>query len=194
MHKYGLASHNTMSYGKPRNPLLRPFHFVARCQNISIEEQYEKYGVRMFDLRVKFNRKAQKWFFAHGFMEFGEDIDRTLKYLDSRDECVYVRLILEYNRPAKEMDGIVRKFVDTFGSGRHSWRNIIFFEYRRKYDWKQLFSYEGMPAPEIYQAVSSMTGSKIDDWFPALYARLHNRDILRQGTSADWLMMDFVGW
>lgn len=47
-----LGSHNSLTYLRPRKWWQVPFHFMARCQGVNYMEQYEKYGVRLFDLRV----------------------------------------------------------------------------------------------------------------------------------------------
>ena len=189
MRGYRLASHDSMSHARPEKWWMRPFHFIARCQSRGIAEQYAA-GARMFDLRVKWTSRG--WRFAHGYMTFRGDVNETLRQLDGMPEPVYVRIILEYNRKPKDIEEITSRFMRDFGEKRTEYPNITFFEYRRKYDWEQVFSDEGMPAPEIYQAVSSMTWRVWDDWFPALYARAHNRDILRQGTDKEWLMIDFI--
>ena len=34
---------------------MKPFRFMARCQDVDIKTQYEKYNVRYFDLRINFD-------------------------------------------------------------------------------------------------------------------------------------------
>lgn len=50
-----LASHNSMTYLPIKKWWLKPFRFIAQCQNKTIEEQYQA-GVRMFDIRIAFNK------------------------------------------------------------------------------------------------------------------------------------------
>ena len=61
-HDYILGSHNTMSYLTPRNWFYKLIAFTAKCQSKSIQEQYEKYDVRLFDLRFRFNKKGSRIF------------------------------------------------------------------------------------------------------------------------------------
>lgn len=193
-HKFKIGSHDTMTYLKPAAWFLRPFHFVAKCQNLSIEDQY-KAGCKMFDIRLKYNKKTRDWDFAHGCMRFkGDSYDRVLSWLNDAavNEKIYVRMVLEYNRPIKDIDSITQLFAITCSQLRHQYKNLIFFGFNRKYDWKECYSYEGMPYPDIYQATSSMTWKIWDDWFPWLYAKSHNKDNLEQGTSHDWLSLDFI--
>ena len=53
-----LGSHNSWSYLPVKQWYFTPFAFTARCQSIDIRTQYEKYGVRCFDLRVRFDKNT----------------------------------------------------------------------------------------------------------------------------------------
>lgn len=183
-----------MTYLTPRNWWLRPFHFLAQCQNATIEEQYEKYDVRLFDIRVKYNTKENIWEFAHGMMTFkGKTPKEVFDWLNAKDEKIYIRLILEYNKPNNDIQWISEYFVNQVKNWIKEYPNLVFFELVRKYDWKQLYSYEGMPHFDIYQACSSSTWNALDDWWPWLYAHMNNADNKRQGTDKEFLLMDFVG-
>ena len=64
-----LGSHNSWSYLPPRRWWMRPIAFMAKCQRVDIRTQYERYGVRCFDLRVRFN-KYGLGIVAHGIVEY----------------------------------------------------------------------------------------------------------------------------
>lgn len=188
-----IASHDTMSYEKPKAWYLKPFHFVAKCQSLSIFDQYEQYGIRLFDLRIRWNKKDNKWVFSHGCMVFDTpDVEDILSWLNDRGSCM-VRLVLEYNSPTKNIDEISDRFCTFCDEVIKNFPNIQFFEFRRKYDWKKLYTYLDEPNPDLFQATSSMTGKIIDDWWPWLYAWLFNKDVLNQGTTHEYLLMDFIG-
>ena len=53
-------SHNSWTYLKPRTLIGCIFRWAGRCQSHSIVEQYEKYGVRIFDLRIKLDKNKIK--------------------------------------------------------------------------------------------------------------------------------------
>ena len=112
---YKLGSHDTMTYLKTKSWILRPFHFVAKCQNINIENQYEC-GARMFDIRLKYNFNDADFVFAHGCMEFtGTTYDHIFTWLDNKakesGEPIYVRMVLEYNREPKSINWITEQYV-----------------------------------------------------------------------------------
>ena len=47
-----LASHNSLSYIKPKKWWEKLINFTSKCQSYDIETQYE-YGVRLFDIRIR---------------------------------------------------------------------------------------------------------------------------------------------
>lgn len=184
-----LGTHNSMSYSRPVKWLHRIFHFISKCQEVTIEEQYEKYNVRLFDLRLKYNWNKRKWYFAHGSTEYEADIKNTLDYLNSKKDCV-VRLVLEYNKPVKHIDQISAMFVLLAIQFIKTYKNIKFFEFARKYDWEILLPSNYKPS--YYQAVSSTTWKVWDDWYPYLYAHRFNKENLEQGTNKEFLLLDFI--
>lgn len=187
-HNYKLASHDTMTYLKPNEWYLIPFKFMAQCQNKTIKEQYEKYGIRYFDLRVKFNKKG-KPVFAHGAMTFKGDVYDTLKYLNSKGEEVWVRMLLEVGSYDYKQEAL---FVEFCKNIVMNYPNLKFHNGRRKYDWQIVYQFPN-PEPSLDQKVSSMTWKVLDDWCPYIYAKAMNKKNLEAGTDKDYLMIDFVG-
>lgn len=190
---FKIGSHDTMTYLPPKHWWMRPFKFVARCQRKTIEEQYEQYGIRLFDIRVKYNEKKKEWEFAHGLMTFkGKTPKEVFEYLNSQQEQVLVRLVLEYNKEPKHVDLISSLFAMQAVKWREEYPNVVFYGFNRKYDWKCLYKYDGMREPTMYQAISSQTCKTWDDWWPWLYAFFNNADNLKQGTSCEFMLLDFV--
>lgn len=192
-HDYILASHNTMSYLTPLKWYMRPIVFTAQCQSKTIQEQYEKYGVRLFDLRFRFNKKGQVHF-AHGVMEYKGDIEGTLKYLNNIGD-IPVRVMLE-NKPGdkdKEFKAWCEYLENTYS-------NIKFFCGRNKWNWEQLYKFKN-PEPSMTDKYSScntnepgkpQTGTIVDDLCPIWYAKKNNKKNRALGTEKDYLMIDFV--
>ena len=69
---------------------------------------------------------------------------------------------------------------------------MTFFGGNRKYDWKVVHDF-GIQEPTLDDKYSSTTGSKIDDLWPWLYARLNNKSNIQNGTNKDVLFIDFIG-
>ena len=186
-----LGTHNSMSFSKARKWWMEPFRFLARCQAVSLQRQYEL-GARLFDLRIKFNKKGEV-FFAHGIMEYKESIDDALAFLDSIGADV--RILLE-NQP----DEFENSFIVWCQKVRKQYPNIKFFGGRNKYTWKEVYKF-GYKGPSFHEKYSSynteekdkpITGTYLDDWFPLLYAWLNNKKNIEKGTDRDYLMIDFV--
>ena len=188
MKTYKLASHDSMTYLKPNEWYLAPFKFMAQCQNKTIEEQYEDYGIRYFDLRIKFNRDCQP-VFAHGMMTFKGNVWKILEYLNNKGEKVWVRLLLEISKSDEIQESAFSSFCKLIES---KYTNLIFHNGRRKFDWKIVYNFSN-PEPSLDQKVSSMTWKVFDDWYPYIYAKMMNKKNLEIGTDKDFLMIDFVG-
>ena len=67
---YILGAHNSLTYLRPKKWWMVPFHWMARCQGVDYKEQYEKYGVRLFDLRIWFSDDTREIVVCHGVMTF----------------------------------------------------------------------------------------------------------------------------
>lgn len=186
-----LASHNSMSYLPPRKWWMYPFRFMARCQSKSIEEQYEKYGIRMFDLRISFRKLLPE--FRHGAIAYKGDVCKVLDYLNSKRDCK-VRLILEeyLNDKTQYQEDMFKVFATNC---EHIYENIMFFGGVRKRDWKEIYKFKYSPSYDNKYSsdnTNGTTGTILDDWFPWLYARLNNKKNISKGTDKPWMFIDFV--
>lgn len=189
MKKLKLASHNSFTYMKPAKWYMRPFNFMSRCQSENIIRQYTDYNVRIFDLRVAFDRKG-KPFIRHGLMDYGyKGVENALSFLDLSKEKVYVRVILERGRREHSLDE-EKLFVAYCRRLQDKYINILFLEGVRKYDWGKLFDF-GTKSPSMEADFSSVKGSKLKDLWPRLYARKHNGKAIKS-CKAPYLMLDFV--
>ena len=193
-----IASHNTMSYLTPAKWYMRPFHFIGRCQDLTLEQQLKK-GVRVFDIRITFD-KSYTPRFAHGRMMFkSKNVEHYLRIINTFGNCS-VRIILEtpHNNDIDDIHMnlftcLVMKWIGIF-------KNIKFFEGTRKYDWWQVVNINQLhPTPKYIQKISSMTGSILDDWFPRLYAMFNNRKNIDKyvkdnpSNKDGYIFIDFIG-
>lgn len=174
------GSHNSLTYLPLENWWMYPFNWIAKCQSKSYIEQYES-GIRDFDLRVRF--KDNSPIVCHGLMEYkgGEQIIRDfLDYLNSRGDCK-VRLILEVDKAEIRQD---QQFIDYVKFLIEYYKNIVFWEFRRKCDWKLLYT---SPLGDDYydQDVSSVNYCI----WPWLYAKLYTR---HSKTNKEVLFLDFI--
>lgn len=181
-----IGTHNSMSYLPLKKWYLYPFKFMAKCQSKSIKEQYEVYGARMFDLRIAFRNFKPE--FRHGIMAYKGNVIDVLKYLNSLNNKIYVRLTLETKKEDNTQENLFKCLCNLW---EKQYKNIKFFNGRRKFDWKKLYNFK-TKEPNITQLVSSMTWKKLDDWCPWLYARIMNKKNIANYKSKDWLLIDFI--
>lgn len=182
-----LASHDSMTYLKPKKWYLYLFQFMARCQNKTIQEQFEIYGIRYFDIRIRYDKNNEREF-AHGYVSYEGDVLKVLEYLNSKNEEIQIRLILETDEEDLLQEGLFKIDCKQF---EQEYPNLKFHAGRRKFDWKQLYRFYN-PEPVLDQKISSMTWKIFDDWCPYIYARLMNRKNIKKGTNKDYLMIDFL--
>lgn len=199
-----IGSHNTMSYLPPRKWWGKLIRFTAKCQSANIEDQIKRYGCRLFDIRVRYN-DCGDLVFAHGVVEFEGDVMMYIRELNQYavelNEPVYVRVILESNSPMKDQEEQEEHFTYFCEYIQRHFKNLTFFGGRRKYDWAKLYEFYTVE-PELddkYSSTTEMFGgkhgslrAKIDDIWPWLYAKTHNKKNRKKGTTKDCLFLDFV--
>lgn len=190
-----IGSHNSISYITPRKWWMKLFTWAARCQEISIEEQF-KTGVRLFDFRYKINIKNQATY-AHGIIEYNIDIDEPLIFLNelsTQDDPIYIRILQE------NIEGYhTVEFINWCKEIQKKYPNLIFFGGQNKYTWKVVYDFPNNPGPSLLNKYSSnnqekepVTGTWLDDLYPKLYAWLWNKKNIKKGTDRDFLFIDFV--
>lgn len=186
-----LQSHNSWSYLRPEKWWLRPFRFMARCQKASIYHQYYDYGVRSFDLRIRFDKKG-RIVIAHGFFQFDINYMTLMKHLEfMNDNGCIVRVLHEARNKKQYTEESVERFKDFCQAMEVRFPNIKFYCGRNLYNWEFDYKYEYEPTEEaVYSSVQDP--KIIDDWFPWLFAKLNNKKILKKGTDKDILAIDFV--
>lgn len=195
-----IGSHNTFSFAPVKQWYLRPIKFMGRCQRADIFSQFAIYNVRYFDLRLVFNKKGELNV-AHGIFHWDVDIDSELSWLNLWDETVYVRVILEQNSERKNQAFFDEKFIEKCKELQEKYKRLIFVGGNRKYDWAKLYDFN-TTEPTLDDRYSSTTRlfgerkhdfvDKLDDLWPWLYAKIHNKELYSKGTDKDVLFLDFV--
>lgn len=189
-----LASHNTLSYLKPKQWWFKPFKFMARCQSKTIEEQFNDYGIRFFDFRVSFD-KNNNVIFKHGFFIYDTDrtIDEYLSWLESQNKAVTVRILLEefkdngheelFKSLCERVENTYKKIKFCGGTYKRGSNKIYKFKY-----------YKNIKYAELHSSVTD-TYSFFDEFFPWIYAKTKNKsniEKMKNNKEYNYLMIDFV--
>ena len=185
-----LGSHNAWSFLKPRKWWMKLIGFTAKCQKCDIQTQYEKYGVRCFDLRLRFDKDGTPMI-VHGPIEYEQyRFGNDLMWLDGKDDAI-VRILLDTRSKKQYTDHQKNAFTICCAILQQTYKNIKFCEGRDLYTWKVNYDFcTNVTFEELY---SSVCPPKIvDDWLPWFYAKLHNRKNIQKGTDKDVLLIDFV--
>ena len=188
-----VGSHNSWSYLPTKKWWMAPFKFMAKCQDVDIKTQYDKYNVRCFDLRIRFENG--NLVLAHGLFQYKittSELLEDLNYLNFMRNC-YVRILHEV-RNKKQYTEESKEQFKLFCSGLVTmYPDIKFWCGRNLYNWQ--FDYDFGKEPSCEEKYSSVCAPKIlDDWWPKIYAKLHNKEIRKQGTDKEILLIDFVNY
>lgn len=199
-----LGSHNTMTYLKPRKWWMWFGKFMAKCQKLTIEEQYEK-GARFFDLRISFIEENGiiKPIFSHGLIDYKGEVTGALEFLNNKSD-VQCRIIYEKGNDPELFKQYVQHWMTIYP-------NLKITSTQAKGNWinqvepntpsipiKDCYAscnghypkYEKLPGILRYK---SWSGFLIDDLWPWIYAKLHNKKNLDQYKDSDIiLLIDFI--
>lgn len=206
-----LGSHNTMTYLKPRKWWMWLGRFMAKCQNLTIEKQYEK-GARWFDIRVSFpknkNGEHDGPVFSHGLMDFkGTTPTDVFSFLNTKPDA-YCRIVLEKGDDV-ELDlfkfyvigwmNVYPNMNVTQIAKKGNWSNILEPNSKSPFGGKDAYAsangyypkYENWPGILRYK---SWSGLLIDDLWPWIYAKFNNKKNVEKYKNDDIvLLVDFIG-
>lgn len=212
-----LGSHNSLTYLKPKKWYLKPLAFMAKCQGVDYRSQYQEHNIRLFDLRICFNKKNALEV-RHGMMVYDISENGVLEFinfLNTKGDC-YVRIILEENNIQKKKSYAKKSeecFIAYCEFLEKSFPDVKFFCGRRKYDWKCLYQFKNNEVPmlDMYSSTTRLIGNAhynnffskfkniADDWFPAIYAKTHNKKNYKEfmekedkESEVECLLFDFV--
>ena len=187
-----VGSHNSWSYLSPKKWWMKLIKFTAKCQDVDIFKQYSKYGIRCFDLRVRFT-PIDGLIIAHGIIEYKYsyfNLIDDLTYLNSKGDC-YLRILHEACNKKQYTEFSKNTFIEFCDYITRTFKNINIWCGRNLYNWE--FDYNFGEEPSCEENYSSVKSPKlIDDWWPWLYAKRHNKEIKKSGTDKDILLIDFV--
>lgn len=187
-----IQSHNSWSYLAPKKWWMYLIRFTSKCQSKTIKQQYNDYDTKSFDIRVRFD-KYGNLIMAHGIVEFSysyDDLMKDLEYLNEKGNII-IRVLYEV-RTKKDYETLDKNYFINFCKEIESkFKNIVFYAGRNLYDSRVEYDFGNNITDE--GKYSSVCNPKlIDDWFPWLYARFHNKKNIEIGTDKDVLSIDFV--
>lgn len=200
-----LATHNTMTYLKPKQWWARIFPFFAKCQSVDYRMQHVL-GAKGFDLRIFWDKEGNIEF-RHGLYRYPADnLYEVLDY--ARDNGIIVRVLFElrdYNEKfVKNAEELKRKFMQFCSDIERKYPTIQFYGGNATGSWEQVYKFHNEPKMNeigLYSSVTSLFVIKkkwlkvIDDWCPYLYAKWMNRQNIEEYKSKDdswYVSVDFI--
>lgn len=200
-----LATHNTMTYLKPKQWWCKLLPFIAKCQGVDYKKQHEL-GAEGYDLRIFWDKKGELEF-RHGLYRYPADnIFDVLDY--ANENHMIVRILFEirnYNEKyIKNLDELKERFVEFCEYIEEKYTNIKFYGGNATGSWEQVYKFKGeVDFHEVgkYSSVTSLFVpnknwlTNLDDWCPWLYAKIMNKQNIEEYKSKDdtwYLSIDFI--
>lgn len=152
-----VGTHNSMSYIPIAKWWQKPLRLFVRCQKQTLLQQLSV-GIRVLDIRVRFDEKNWRWVYCHGCVDFKLYVSpyslcRIIS--DSSSNEMVIRLILErFDSPSE-----VRRFRELCKNLEHAFPYLSFIGGKAKPGWLSVYEFEDNKIygdGEIYQPVSSM--------------------------------------
>lgn len=171
-----IGTHNSLSYKRPQWWVI-PFFWVARCQKLTLEEQYNA-GVRYFDIRPKLVNG--KMLVGHGLATYKMDLEEVWKFLNEKKDCI-ARFFFE----SGDSDKMVEYAKDVMAR----YPNIQYT------GGLQRFKGRIMDLPDIPEKICywiKKPETKFCIPFPWLYALLHNKKNKKEINDDVYSLFDFI--
>ncbi len=188
-----LMSHNSWSFLTPKTFFGKLIKFTAKCQEVNIQTQYEKYDVRMFDLRVKLDSNG-KLTLLHGLVKYKtslQQLEKDLKFLNEKGDVV-VRVLLDIRFEPDDTKEQREWFINYCSQLENLYQNIKFCGGNPTYCGIAYYKFK-YPLPSIEDGYASeATKTKLDDLWPKRFAKKNNKKFLSRETSKEYLALDFV--
>lgn len=202
-----LASHDTFTYDKPRNPLLNLISIFWRCQKVDVKTQYDL-GVRIFDIRV--SRFKNNWVAAHGIYK-----SKNISFATIYDICKHfklefpnsmIRIYLEDNTSDGKNKDILNLYLKECEEAWGKYESMI-WELGTHRPWIAYYKNTKLPFTSIKEYYCHLFNWDLDksiwynikhfdwsSWCIPLYSKKHNPIITRE-LKDDHVMhiMDYIG-
>lgn len=184
-----LGTHNSLSYMRCQW-WLEPFAWIGRCQSMTIKEQF-LYGVRYFDIRVKFVNGVAKS--GHGIFTYNVLIDDILsllqKYYNEQNKDkqeVVVRLFLENSKRNPTL--YAKEFMMNIKTWKEKYKELIFVEGGCRYDYHSYIEHN-VPTRICY---AEYWKKKLCIPWPKHWAKKHNKELHQNDNDEIFSIYDFV--
>lgn len=187
-----LGSHNSFSYLKPVKWWMRLINFAGKCQSLDVYDQILLQDVKFFDVRLKWDNKAQEFYLAHGIIRYSWNISPLVSFLDwlytdelddlisiggKKFKCSYspiFRFVLEYNNPIEDRT-IIDKFKSLLDTLIFMYDGINILGGYTKWDEQCIYTGIGDKDVTLNHGYSSVLGWKRYFLIPWVYAWYYNR-------------------
>lgn len=171
-------SHNSWSFLKPRTIWGRMFRFIGKCQSCTIQEQYENYNVRVFDLRVKPNKNGGLDLCNRRFKYSATNLEKDLEFLNEKGDT-FVQVRWEAGMYRYETDEARNWFIGFCEKIQNRYKNIKFFGGSTTHHCYPYYHFYTMP-PKLVKKYTLLS-------WPWLIAKIRNGKIKESNVIVDYV-------
>lgn len=202
-----LGTHNSISYLKPKKWWMRLINFTAKCQSMTIEEQWE-YGVRYFDLRIGDSMEGECM--SHGLVKYKGNLEDILLYLNNcaklhNEKCFVAINLEEYVYDIHECKSYIDYFEEKLKSLQSEYTSLTICGGYCKGPWRKIISY--IENPTLFEKYWEFCNYKWQEnkfkafitnlfhFCPKYWAKRNNKaykDEFKSDTRSSVLLLDFV--
>ena len=201
-----IGTHHSMSYLEPVTKCGNFLHFFTKTQEVDIETQYYRYGVRVFDIRLYVDRN-QRIVFRHGSvtLKTGSVYD-VLSFLNRMGDC-QVRITFEAT-DSDYSDGLIakkyRRFSEYCKIIEELYPYVTFFGGYVNLTGEQLYRFPRNKQNLKYVHLYYRPETSLKRFFarpfryiwPRLFAKINNKciydKILNDSSTTNYVFLDFV--
>lgn len=177
-----IISHNSHTYMKPAKLWMKAINWTAKCQDKTIEQQYDM-GIRFFDIRIRYNNNGTVKL-VHGLVEYKGSFENVMNFLSSKGDCT-LRIMLDdrHNSDTKIQTELLKNNAENYKNTY----NIALINIARLSDGKLIYDFNN-PMPPVDSQYSSASDHKIAGIYPKLWHKMHDYT----DTDKQYIMRDFV--
>lgn len=194
-----IISHNTFSYLPVKNKVLKPFSFIAQCQDNIWQIQCAVDNIQGIDLRVRFD-DYDRPVIAHGMIEYEGNIFNILDtiYRNWVDRIFNtgeftIRVMLETQKcmssDERERQKHLFQAFCTFLVPRYP--KILFWGGWPRDEWRKKVYDFHTTEPSVTEMHGSVSGNKLNCLWLKCWAKKHNPE-LRETCKTEYLIIDYV--
>lgn len=180
-----LGSNNSWSFLKPKKWYHNLFRWYYRHQDYDIQTQYNRFGVKCFELKVRADKFSSP-VVTNGYCEFDINIGELYKDMgflnDKGDAIVIIKVDIPFWYHFKRCNASTNVLLEIVTFVRNTFPSV------------KLFINDYMPMKYERKCGATAKPKWLKSIYPRLWAKNNNHKVINSCTDKDILSVDFVNY